>query len=260
MNSRTRQPRVLFGMTAGLVAASSLVAQAQQGGPEGPAKPPAGTLRSTPVARADREPPLDSSRPKGPIVVPDRATTPGPLESLPAPASELSPGQPPEAVPPRAIADSPLDPPPPRAEVMPAEPSPDHVWIAGHWERDPDKWTWVEGEWIKPPFLPVRWVPGYWRHQLGKFHWVSGHWADGDGPGMVVMKPVPAPAAIEETPPPAPNGQSWVPGEWSWNGSWSWLPGFYATPPTPLSKWAPGHWQAGLLGKWKWVPGHWTLL
>lgn len=223
----------------GLIAFSPL-GWSQDDGPDRPAPPPA----------ADPDDPLDDLPP------PPNARRQEPPTRIEPPAVSGA-----DVPPPGPGLDEPIEMPPPRPEVITAEPSPDHVWISGHWERDPDTWTWIKGEWIKPPLLPVRWVPGHWRHELGQFRWAKGHWATSDGPGLVVMKPVPAPEAIEETVPAAPDaGSVWVPGEWSWNGGWAWVPGYYTVRPTPLSKWVPGHWQVGLLGKWKWTPAHWSLL
>ena len=34
-----------------------------------------------------------------------------------------------------------------RVEVVPVQPSPQHVWVRGRWERRGDGWFWVEGRW-----------------------------------------------------------------------------------------------------------------
>ena len=78
---------------------------------------------------------------------------------------------------------------------MPPEPSKGHVWIPGYWERDPNKWVWVQGRWIKPPILPARWVNGYWMVQEGRYHWHPGHWGVG-GSGVIVSKPYEPPPAL----------------------------------------------------------------
>ena len=57
--------------------------------------------------------------------------------------------------------------------------------MPGQWERKPDKWSWVAGQWIQPPFSNAYWVPGYWQHRGGQFQWESGHWAAADQ-GLVV--------------------------------------------------------------------------
>ena len=44
-----------------------------------------------------------------------------------------------DAAPGQIMLDQPITPPPPQAEIMPAEPSKEHVWIPGYWERDPNK-------------------------------------------------------------------------------------------------------------------------
>ena len=42
-------------------------------------------------------------------------------------------------------------PPPPRAEVMLVRPSPRHVWIAGYWHWQGNRYGWVRGHWMLPP-------------------------------------------------------------------------------------------------------------
>jgi hypothetical protein len=36
-----------------------------------------------------------------------------------------------------------------RVEVIPARPSPRHVWVAGHYDERGGR-TWVEGRWVLP--------------------------------------------------------------------------------------------------------------
>ncbi len=38
-------------------------------------------------------------------------------------------------------------PPADRVEVITAQPSPQHVWVRGRWERRGEGWGWVEGRW-----------------------------------------------------------------------------------------------------------------
>jgi hypothetical protein len=36
-----------------------------------------------------------------------------------------------------------------RVEVVTARPSPEHVWVAGRWERHGDDgWIWIDGRWV----------------------------------------------------------------------------------------------------------------
>ncbi len=158
------------------------------------------------------------------------------------------------------VRSSPLPPPPLKQEVIVKEPSAKHVWIPGSWEREPNKWVWNAGRWVKPPFLRARYIPGYWRYDRSKYVWQSGHWATADV-GLVVEKPIAPPPDYEEPIPVSPDPeQQWIAGHWNWNGlTWSWSPGFYATPPQREAVWVAGHWRKGLLGFYRWTPGHWAV-
>ena len=68
--------------------------------------------------------------------------------------------------------------PPPRAEVIVPQPSPAHVWIAGHWVWDgrAASYAWRPGHWAVPEAPTQRWVPGHWAARPGGYVWVEGHW------------------------------------------------------------------------------------
>ncbi len=66
-------------------------------------------------------------------------------------------------------------PPAEQVEVVTVAPSPNHVWIKGHWGWR-GRWVWEPGYWevIRPGH---RWVDGHWRLHRGGYLWVPGHWA-----------------------------------------------------------------------------------
>jgi hypothetical protein len=68
-------------------------------------------------------------------------------------------------------------PPVERVEVIEARPSPQHVWIAGHWTWE-GEWVWVKGHWEAPPRERAEWVPGHWVERPNGWVWVEGHWRD----------------------------------------------------------------------------------
>ena len=68
------------------------------------------------------------------------------------------------------------EPPPARVEVVTERPSPDHVWIAGHWARNGDDYVWVSGRWERPEAGRHEWVDGRWDHEARGWFWVEGHW------------------------------------------------------------------------------------
>jgi hypothetical protein len=68
-----------------------------------------------------------------------------------------------------------VEPPPLRQEVMVPPPSPQYVWIQGHWAWN-GRWMWEPGYWVIPPRPYARWVPGHWRHHRDGWVWVPGNW------------------------------------------------------------------------------------
>src|SRR6185436_14338556 len=64
-----------------------------------------------------------------------------------------------------------VEPPAPQPEpAAVGQPSPQHVWIAGHWAWR-GKWMWFHGHWaLGSP--GATWIPGHW-HRGPKNHW---HW------------------------------------------------------------------------------------
>jgi hypothetical protein len=68
------------------------------------------------------------------------------------------------------------EPPPARVEVVTERPSPDHVWIAGHWARNGDDFMWVSGHWDRPSGGHREWVEGRWEHEARGWYWIEGHW------------------------------------------------------------------------------------
>ena len=75
----------------------------------------------------------------------------------------------------------------------------------------------------------------------------------------------PTPTVVTETPPPpqtdvivASPGAAyvWVPGYWSWQGSWVWVGGCWRLPPHGHRVWVAGHWGHRRHG-YVWVGGYW---
>ena len=68
--------------------------------------------------------------------------------------------------------------PPLQVEVVPVQPGPGHIWIAGHWAwRGPERgYVWVPGHWEVPRSPAYVWVPGHWEPQPGGYVWLEGHW------------------------------------------------------------------------------------
>ncbi len=149
--------------------------------------------------------------------------------------------------------------PPPQQEFITAAPSAQAVWVPGAWERTPDQWNWVSGQWVKPPFSRAYWISGYWQHAGGQYQWEPAHWAVG-AQGAVVAQKIATPAPIAEVRPAPPvtiSNPAWVPGHWEWRGTWVWVPGEYVVATNPQAVWVAGAWDAAADGTWRWNPAHW---
>src|SRR5262249_43032059 len=95
-------------------------------------------------------------------------------------------------------------PPPVRVEARPIAPSPNHIWIGGHWGWRGGRHEWMGGHWVMPPGAGYRWVDARWANEGGRWTFFEGHWA----PPMVMQQPIveePAqPEVIVDQAPPAP--------------------------------------------------------
>ena len=67
-------------------------------------------------------------------------------------------------------------PPPLRVEVITARPSPQHVWIKGHWRYANRGYVWEAGRWAKPPRHGAMWVEPRWETRNGKYVFIEGSW------------------------------------------------------------------------------------
>src|SRR5215472_2962379 len=78
----------------------------------------------------------------------------------------------------------------------------------------------------------------------------------GSTPPATVVEQSPPPPQVEVMPvAPGPN-YYWVPGYWTWNGTWVWVGGRYAVRPWHGAVWVGGHWSHH--GRsYVWVGGGW---
>jgi hypothetical protein len=72
-------------------------------------------------------------------------------------------------------APGPEAPPPPRAEVVPAQPDLTFVWTPGFWDWQ-GRWVWVHGYWGPRPHPGAVWVQGGWVHRHRGYMWAHPHW------------------------------------------------------------------------------------
>src|ERR1700676_1733072 len=68
-------------------------------------------------------------------------------------------------------------PPAPRAYRVPAQPSPDYVWVEGYWYPQGSRYRWHDGYWTRPPYEGAYWVAPY--HAGGQYF--AGRWEGSRG-------------------------------------------------------------------------------
>ena len=69
------------------------------------------------------------------------------------------------------------EPPPLRVEIRPLQPTPEAIWIDGHWAWRAHQYVWIDGHWDRHPH--GAWIPGRWDHRERGYFWTRGHWEHG---------------------------------------------------------------------------------
>lgn len=71
----------------------------------------------------------------------------------------------------------PVPPPPQAAEVVPAAPSPNALWIPGYWSFNGNAYVWLAGHWEVPPPNVHAYVTAHWeRYGRHSYCWVQSYW------------------------------------------------------------------------------------
>lgn len=79
-------------------------------------------------------------------------------------------------VPPAAVVQVQVAPPPLPVYVQPPCPVVGWMWTPGYWAWAPAGYFWVPGTWVAPPRVGVLWTPGYWGFVSGAYIWHAGYW------------------------------------------------------------------------------------
>jgi hypothetical protein len=69
-----------------------------------------------------------------------------------------------------------LAPPALQTEVILAQPSPRHVWLAGYWTWRNERYEWMAGHWQLPPNSNAVWVTPRWEQQGNAYRFTEGYW------------------------------------------------------------------------------------
>src|SRR5579872_3704261 len=136
-------------------------------------------------------------------------------------------------------------PPPARVEVIPPAPSPEHYWIAGHWQYEGNQHVWVAGHW-EAPRAGEFWVRPFWLREGDAWVFHPGRWIKVAPPAEFVRVAVntrpPLPRA-ERVPPQPSIEDFWVPGFWRWeSGGFVWVEGRWERH-RPDAVWIQAHWM-----------------
>jgi hypothetical protein len=149
-----------------------------------------------------------------------------------------------------------------RVETIPPAPTPQHVWLGGHWMWNGSTHVWVGGRWEVPHKPGWQWYPARWINEGGGYYvFVKGHWGPPPAlpPGPVVEIATPPPPPQDEVIRAAPSPEHFfIPGHWRWD------------PAINRHVWEPGRWELKRVGQvweparwvrigptWRYVPGHW---
>jgi hypothetical protein len=61
-------------------------------------------------------------------------------------------------------------------EMVTAQPTRDHVWVAGYWTWRNNRYEWVAGHWQVPPRSGSTWIPPRWEPEGGAYRYYEGYW------------------------------------------------------------------------------------
>ena len=98
-------------------------------------------------------------------------------------------------------------------EIIEERPSPQHVWIAGHWRWQDGRYAWIAGRWDLPPRANTVWIEPRWEQRGNGFVLAGGYWqetapaaANGvavptSSAPVIVASTAPAPVASPSSPP-----------------------------------------------------------
>src|SRR5512138_1765816 len=105
-------------------------------------------------------------------------------------------------VPPAPVIEKPLS---PAINDAPGEqPSPQHVWVPGHWRWSEGAYVWEAGRWEVPPAPNLAWNPPQWQQQGNGYVLREGYWQEAAPAPAVASAPPVQPEIVVTAPPPPP--------------------------------------------------------
>lgn len=150
-------------------------------------------------------------------------------------------------VPPAPLLDKPL--PPSTPDTVGDQPSPQHVYVSGHWRWQDGAYVWESGHWEAPPTPTADWVAPRWEKQENGYVLIEGYWQDAGADTTAattttevveVAPPPPEREIIVARPSPA---HVWIGGYWGWQaGRHVWIGGHWDLPPRNGVIWVQPRW------------------
>jgi hypothetical protein len=74
-----------------------------------------------------------------------------------------------------------IAPPPIRVEVPPPPPEPSFVWVTGFWAPQGNRYRWVSGHYMRPPYEGAAWYGPHYEQGARGWHYRDGYWGHGRG-------------------------------------------------------------------------------
>ena len=63
-----------------------------------------------------------------------------------------------------------------QTELVVAQPSSSHVWVAGYWTWRNNQYQWMAGHWEVPPYSNAKWTTPRWQTENGAYRFYEGYW------------------------------------------------------------------------------------
>jgi hypothetical protein len=63
-----------------------------------------------------------------------------------------------------------------QSEVVLAQPSPKHLWLAGYWTWRDQRYEWMAGHWELPPNSRSVWMVPRWEQRGNAYKFYEGYW------------------------------------------------------------------------------------
>lgn len=137
------------------------------------------------------------------------------------------------------------------------QPSPQHVYISGHWTWKDGAYAWASGHWELPPTNGAVWVASRWEKKDAGYALVEGYWQEGaqenDAEPAADSERSETSVVVEDAPPPPEReiiverpspAHIWIGGYWGWRaGRHVWVSGRWDLPPRTNVVWVPSRWE-----------------